>query len=406
MFNKDSLGRADFAIKNLKSTGEAEHGLEHSVEGVFSIDGKEIILKKIYVEKWAKARGKTKSEYTGNTTNHWINGVSVQKKAFTEQVKEIVGDEEKFRLLTSPTAFPALHWEQRRRILFEMTGEMTDDEIIATDSKLADLVKIKKDYTLNQLRDIIKARQTAINKEIEKIPVRIEENNRALPDITGLDKVTLGAELEVTGRVINEKKLELQGIDTGGKIPEISKKLNIARSDLNTMETGWHSEKMKAASDIDRQIKDIERDAQTAQTRISDINKEIDIHNKHIVGVDKELVELRKEYASINALKFQSTVKDACPTCRQALPKEQVRDVKNSAQAAFNHEKAEDRGNYIGVNFDDDKPGSIYNLHPTYEVEYKGVGKIRKMTRSQERYRGYISSEYNGTFAEYLGIYS
>ena len=50
---------------------------------------------------------------------------------------------------------------------------------------------------------------------------------------------------------------------------------------------------------------------------------------------------------------------------------------------------AADRGNYIGVNFDDDKPGEIVNCHPTWKVEYGGVGVVRKqkMTRSQARYQ-------------------
>lgn len=51
---------------------------------------------------------------------------------------------------------------------------------------------------------------------------------------------------------------------------------------------------------------------------------------------------------------------------------------------------AEDRGNYIGVNFDEDKPGVIHNVHPTDEVEYLGMGKIRKKTRSQARYQRYL----------------
>lgn len=41
---------------------------------------------------------------------------------------------------------------------------------------------------------------------------------------------------------------------------------------------------------------------------------------------------------------------------------------------------AEDRGNYIGVNFDDSKPGMIMNAHPTWKVEYGKMGKVRKMT--------------------------
>lgn len=51
---------------------------------------------------------------------------------------------------------------------------------------------------------------------------------------------------------------------------------------------------------------------------------------------------------------------------------------------------AEDRGNYIGVNFDKDKPGVITNCHPTWKVEYLEIGKIRKMTKSQLKYRLYL----------------
>lgn len=55
-----------------------------------------------------------------------------------------------------------------------------------------------------------------------------------------------------------------------------------------------------------------------------------------------------------------------------------------------------DRGHYIGVNFDDDKPGSVSNCHPTSSVKYLGMGKIRRMTRSQERYQRYL--EWDGCF--------
>ena len=51
---------------------------------------------------------------------------------------------------------------------------------------------------------------------------------------------------------------------------------------------------------------------------------------------------------------------------------------------------AADEGNYIGVNFDEDKPGVILNAHPTWKVEYLGMGKVRKMTRAQKRYQDYL----------------
>lgn len=55
---------------------------------------------------------------------------------------------------------------------------------------------------------------------------------------------------------------------------------------------------------------------------------------------------------------------------------------------------AEDRGHYIGVNFDDDDPGVINNCHPTDNVEYLGMGKVRKLPakkrKAKERYQRYL----------------
>jgi hypothetical protein len=67
---------------------------------------------------------------------------------------------------------------------------------------------------------------------------------------------------------------------------------------------------------------------------------------------------------------------------------------------------AEDRGHYIGVNFDDDEPGVVYNVHPASKVVYGNIGKIRKMTRAKRRYQDYINTDYCDSFAEYLGIYT
>jgi len=61
---------------------------------------------------------------------------------------------------------------------------------------------------------------------------------------------------------------------------------------------------------------------------------------------------------------------------------------------------ADDRGNYIGVNLDCDKPGVIVNAHPTSEVEYGDMGKIRKPSRFAARYQRYM--EYGDGFDSFL----
>jgi hypothetical protein len=66
----------------------------------------------------------------------------------------------------------------------------------------------------------------------------------------------------------------------------------------------------------------------------------------------------------------------------------------------------EDRGNYIGVNFYNDKPTSVMSIHPADDnLKYLSMGKPRKITQSQARYQEYINQDwFEGSFANWLGI--
>jgi hypothetical protein len=64
---------------------------------------------------------------------------------------------------------------------------------------------------------------------------------------------------------------------------------------------------------------------------------------------------------------------------------------------------AKDCGNYIGVNFDADKPGVIKPCHPTWEVIYGDLGTVRKLTRSQQRYIDYLDADWwTGSFWDWI----
>lgn len=66
-----------------------------------------------------------------------------------------------------------------------------------------------------------------------------------------------------------------------------------------------------------------------------------------------------------------------------------------------------DKEQYIGVNFFDSKPEEISVLHPTWEVQYLGIGQIRKMSkskvRSKQRYQEYLNSDwFDGSFGDWI----
>src|SRR5690554_6331605 len=71
LFDKDSEGKKDFKIKPLDENNRPIHNLETEVEGVLSVDGKPLTLRKVFAEKWTKKRGQAQAEFTGHTTDYF-----------------------------------------------------------------------------------------------------------------------------------------------------------------------------------------------------------------------------------------------------------------------------------------------------------------------------------------------
>lgn len=229
LFDKDSHDKKDFAIKTLDKDGNVIHNLEHEVEGVYEIDGKVVTLRKVFSEKWTKKRGQTRSEFTGHTTDYYIDGVPKPKKDYDSFIAGII-NEDIFKMLTNPQYFnEMLHWQARREILLDVCGDLSDEEVIASSKALSKLPEILKGRKLEDHRKVIAARRAEINKELDKIPVRIDEVSKSLPDITQSNVNGLQAEIEKLQEQIREKEQELHRIETGGEISE--KQLKIREID-------------------------------------------------------------------------------------------------------------------------------------------------------------------------------
>jgi len=341
LFGKDALGRSDFQIKNLDAQGEPEHNLQHSVEAVLQIDGEAITLKKTLSEVWQKKRGSTKATFTGHTNEFYIDGVPTQKKLFDEKVAEIAGSEETFKLLTSPTVFPNLPWQKARTILLEVCGDISDADVIASDEKLAPLPNILGKKTIDDLRKIITVRRTEINKELSMIPVRIDENRLSLPDVTGIDRGEAEKEIQHFETSLNDAKLRLQGVDSGGAIADLSKKLQGLNADLRKTEDAHRSESLSILNRLNQQISETETWVNVSRRRTNAIEGELKGKNGSLESTEATLVRAREKWISIDEETLRDTVVDTCPACGQSLPTERVQDAREKALASFNSSKAE-----------------------------------------------------------------
>ena len=343
LFDKDSANRKDFQIKTLGSDGEPEHGLDHSVEAILQLEsGNHLALKKVYKEVWTKKRGSATAEFTGHTVDHFIDGVPVKKKEYDERIAEIA-DENIFRLLTDPKYFnEILHWQKRRELLLQVCGDVSDEEVIARQKALSALKDILGNRTIEQQRKIIQARLNEINKELERIPVRIDEAERNLPDIDDkTDPVKLQAEIEDIRATLQAKQEELAQVRAGGLMAEKNRQIKEIESQIIDLRN-----KLRIA--LDEKVADTRADLQSVRYKMLQTRSKLESNTSslkqkelYIKAYEEKLSKLRQIWHEENAKTFEFEQSDTCPACGQPLPKERLQEARDKALAEFNRNKAE-----------------------------------------------------------------
>jgi chromosome segregation ATPase len=337
LFDKDSHNRADFDIKTIEA-GATKHGLDHEVEADLYVDGQSVRLKKVFSEKWTKKRGAAKKEFTGHTTAYFINDVPAKKADYTAKIKKII-DEETFRLLTDPRYFnTALHWQKRREILLSACGDISDQDVIASSSELKKLPEILGDRTLDDHRKMIGARRKEVNKELEKLPVRIDEVTQGmsyfLPDISEIDPGQIRKNIEHHKSEKADAEAEITRLESGGQAAELKKQ-------LSEVEYKIQEEKNRFASDKAQKLNAQRVELNQAKTDANRLEHEIGANQTRIAEAEKEIQalearagDLRKQWHEVNSRQFSAD--DTCPTCGQAMPPEII----DQSRAKFNQQKA------------------------------------------------------------------
>lgn len=348
LFGSDSLGRTKFSIKNTNAAGEEAQREENSVEGIFNIieegaETEKLTLKKIHKEKYSNKKGRADESFMGNTVDHFINGVPISKAGYAEHVEKYFGDEERYRMITTPTAFPALNETRQRELLIEVGGGITDAEVIAKDERLSELPALLGDKTAEDRKKQVDSRQKEINDKEKGLPsfrTRIDENKLNLPDLSELNEAVISSNIILIETKIKEKDLQLQGIDNGTKLTGLSKNLAIAKTDIGKIERDYEESQRKITDDLGQQIKDKKQAITDAINKRSGLDERIKIQTDALALTDKAIIELKAEKEQVRVEEFKDGTATSCAACGQSLPDEEVETVREKARANFNRDKA------------------------------------------------------------------
>ena len=383
LFGKDSLDRADFEIKTL-DRGEPVHKVNHEVTGTFTLDeGGTVELKRVYREKYSSPRG-GEVTMTGHTTDYFVDGVPKKEKEYKEIVSSLI-DESIFKLITNPLYFNETYsWQNRRKLLLEMCGDIDDISVINSRDDLRRLAELLEGRTVDDHRKVVAAKKTAINKELDMIPVRIDEAMRNKPEIVS-DKAKLIRDIETLSAGIGEVEKQKAIIQNGfsstekeSKIRDINRQLEVQRSKVLS---DYHKQKQRLRDEYEAsltKLKMVEVDRDRCTDRRDELNKEIERESKRIAT-------LQSEFDTFNAQQFN---KESCPTCGQALPA----DKQVVLEAEFNTNKSKKLEEWNGL------IESAVKLKENYEEQQEiMVSKIDSLTAKASQY----NDAYNVKFKEY-----
>lgn len=331
LFGKDSLDRADFQIKTLKN-GEPVHNVNHMVQAAFdNEDGTGFTLKRIYREKYSNPRG-GEVKLTGHTTDYFINDVPSKEKEYKAFINNMI-NEDVFKLITNPLFFNEQYtWQNRRKLLLEMCGDVDDASVINSKDELKRLTELLNGRSVDEQRKIIASKKTAINKELDMIPVRIDEAVNCKPTPLEAEQKLKDdiATIETAIKQLEEdKSVIVNGLDSAertAKIREVKRKLADRKSQLMNEHTDKERrlEQEYKLSLVQLQMAESERD------RYKDREYELD---SQIKQEEARIEKLQSEFDKFNQSQFDD---ELCPTCGQPYPPEKRAEL----EVMFNTQKA------------------------------------------------------------------
>ncbi len=340
---KDSLDQApgNFELKTILPDGDTVHSIEHIVSAVIDLDGERVELKKVYAEKYTKKRGTAQAEMTGHATDHYIDGVPKSHREYQDYISGIA-DNGKFRMLSNIRHFnESLSWQDRRRVLLDVCGDIADSDVIASDPELSGLPIILGKKTVENWRKVAATDKTRVNKELTEIPARIDEATRSKVDVGEATKVDTEDEIKALQTARKGIQDERQRTENGGEIAEKTKKLAGIEGQLQVLRNNEAQIVELAAAKRRKEIADLEAVIYRQATSKLAKKAVLESRPKAIEQYEAEMSRLREQWASVNAETFKPASNDTtCSACGQSLPADQIVAAREKAIGNFNETKA------------------------------------------------------------------
>lgn len=317
------------------------HELVPRVSAIFEMNGTELKLQRESHPNYEKVEGSTKKHYKNSrTTKQYIDDVPFPITKYKAEINKII-DEEVFKLVTNPDAFPQLHWEEKRKMLFEIAGDITDEQVIESSKELKPLLDIINKRTIEDHKKVISEKLKKAKEDLEHIPVKINTLNEQLQESsTNLDIDSVNKEIEGLQKEITELEDKRSQARNGGVVTDIKRLISDKQFEMDNIKRTVEGDTLDKKNGLERNLSSLESDIDIFKSQYKRVDNEIENFKKSRENALSEYHEIKKERDVVEIEKFNADVTDTCPSCGQPLQEHKVAEAKQHAEAEFNQKKS------------------------------------------------------------------
>lgn len=339
LYGKDSQDRKDYNVKTCIG-GETQLHTTVEVNAEIDVDGQLINLRRRLVENWKQENGK--ESFRGNVTETYYNEVPVTLTEYNKRISKIV-DGTIFKMVSNPMYFFSLKWQDQRQQLFNIVGDMSDEELARDDEQIAAFLESISGKSIDDYKREIAERKKRLQKQFDEISPRIEQTRRLSPEVVNED------ELNKNLAEIEEKIAELNNTQSdANKALDKQQKAKIAKVNdataitiqVNQIVQSKNAEETKKIAEIDGTRRQLELRKSSLEKDMARINREIELSKSTAVSLLQEHTEMqqrierkREDWFATNKTEWGGST--VCPTCGQQLPQDAI----NNALAKFDDNK-------------------------------------------------------------------
>lgn len=350
LFGKNAKGETSFGIKTRDEEGNEIPHLDHSVTLEILVDGKPHKLQRILKEKWSKPRGAEDEVLVGNTIKYYIDNEEQTKADYDKYVFSLAGVQ-LFPLLSTPSAFANLHWQDQRKMLAEMAGKVDMNDIINNVPRFAELTTELKEQSLEAYRKHLSYQIKELKNSINEMPVKVQTLKQTLSEAT-MGKEETEELLKSSQDKLADLNKQLLSAKAGGidlaATKNIKDRIHFAETRILNIEISKRNLAKQEAEEHDARCRDfgnIFNDAKNTYNGLKQKRKSLEILidrcSDHIKEVQSDLAIGTSDW---KRMKEETFIFDQnltiCPTCGQELPVEQTQERYKDALNKFNLGKA------------------------------------------------------------------